>query len=187
MNSLKTNSAQAFANEQERSQHEHHVPTAGAMIGHITANLAVHALKIEQAILFAKGPSALFLNQHGRSWLQKELTFWEQINRALYAEADLVPTTSRELLEYSMLEENGAAKYDSGEQQLFDLIKDFDTQLLFIDRAIKLTEKEAHEGQNQLMKELYRWIKEQITLAQSFLGNEPTKGLSIADDDEDDD
>lgn len=48
----------------------------------------------------------------------KELTFWEQINRALYAEADLVPTTSRELLEYSMLEENGAAKYDSGEQQL---------------------------------------------------------------------
>ena len=116
MDSLKTNSAQAFANEQERSQHEHHVPTAGAMIGHITANLAVHALKIEQAILFAKGPSALFLNQHGRSWLQKELTFWEQINRALYAEADLVPTTSRELLEYSMLEENGAAKYDSGEQ-----------------------------------------------------------------------
>ena len=180
MDSLKTNSTQAFANEQERSQHEHHVPTAGAMIGHITANLAVHALKIEQAILFAKGPSALFLNQQGRSWLQKELTFWEQINRALYAEADLVPTTSRELLEYSMLEENGAAKYDSGEQQLFDLIKDFDTQLLFIDRAIKLTEKEAHEGQNQLMKE-------QIALAQSFLGNEPTKGLSIADDDEDDD
>ncbi|MEO5290745.1 hypothetical protein [Limosilactobacillus allomucosae] len=50
MDSLKTNSAQAFANEQERSQHEHHVPTAGAMIGHITANLAVHALKIEPRV-----------------------------------------------------------------------------------------------------------------------------------------
>lgn len=49
-----------YAKEQERSDHEHHVPTAGAMIGHITANLAVHALKIEQAALFAKGQPHCF-------------------------------------------------------------------------------------------------------------------------------
>ena len=64
-----------YAKEQERSDHEHHVPTAGAMIGHITSNLAVHALKIEQAALFAKGPAALFLDQYGRAWIQKELAF----------------------------------------------------------------------------------------------------------------
>ena len=74
-----------YAKEQERSDHEHHVPTAGAMIGHITANLAVH------------------------------------------------------------------------------------------------------EAQNQLMKELYAWIKEQIRLTQSFLGHEPTEGLSSAAEDDDDD
>lgn len=177
-----------YAKEQERSDHEHHVPTAGAMIGHITANLAVHALKIEQAALFAKGSAALFLNQYGQAWIQKELAFWGEINRALRAEADLLPTTSEELLKYSMLNEDGAAKYADGQEQLFDLVKDFDTQLLFITRALKLTEKEGHEAQNQLMKELYAWIKEQIVLAQSFLGHEPTEGLpSAAEEDDDDD
>lgn len=176
-----------YAKEQERSDHEHHVPTAGAMIGHITANLAMHALKIEQAALFAKGPAALFLDQYGRAWIQKELAFWDDINRALHAEADLVPTTSEELLKYSMLTENGATKYADGKDQLFELVKDFDMQLLFITRAIKLTEKEGHEAQNQLMKELYAWIKEQIGLTQSFLGHEPTEGLpSAAEDDGDD-
>ena len=73
------------------------------------------------------------------------------------------------------------------QDQLFELVKDFDMQLLFITRAIKLTEKEGHEAQNQLRKELYAWIKEQIRLTQSFLGHEPTEGLpSAAEDDGDD-
>ena len=44
-----------------------------------------------------------------------------------------------------MLTENGATKYADGKDQLFELVKDFDMQLLFITRAIA-DRKEGHEG-----------------------------------------
>lgn len=167
----------AYQAELERSETEHHLPTAGAMIGHITANLFVHSLKIEQAFLFAKGPGALFLAKQGQVWLTKEIDFFQKLNVALAAEGNLVPTTSKELLEFSMLTEDGAFKYACGTEQLFDLIKDFDTQLLFITRALKLAQKEEHYGQIALLQELYAWIKEQIAFGQKFLDHDLRAGL----------
>lgn len=170
--------------ELKRSDQEHHTPTAGAMIGHITANLLIHSLKIEQATLFAKGPASLYLNQFGPSWVKQELKFVSQINQALLAEGDLIPTTTKQLTEFSMLEENGALKYASGDEQLFDLVKDFDTQLLFISRAIELTAKEKHFAENQLMQQLDGWIKDQIVQTQKFLGHDLREGLYQEEDDD---
>ncbi|GFZ26456.1 DNA-binding protein [Lactobacillus corticis] len=163
--------------EQARSEREHHKPTAGAMIGHITSNLVIHAFKIEQARLFAKGVYSSFLQDQGKSWLKQELAFIDQLNQALLAEDDLIPTTSSAFQEFSMLTEDAANKYHNSDDQLFDLIKDFDTQLLFIKKAIALAEQEQHYGQILVLEKLYAWIKEQIALGQHFLNHEITSGL----------
>lgn len=67
-----------------------------------------------------------------------------------------------------MLEEDGARKYGAGNEQLFDLIKDFDTLLLFIGKAIELCKKENDYGELLLMEELYAWIKGQIAFSRNF-------------------
>lgn len=172
--------------ELARSEAEHHQPTAGAMIGHVTANLWLHTLKIEQAMLFAKGTGALFLENYGKDWLTTATSFRHQLNEKLRAEDDLIPTTSSELIKFSMLSEDAAFKYATDYDQIFDLIKAFDTQLLFINRAIVLAENEAHYGQEVVLKALYAWIRDQILIGQKFLGHDLTTGLyTELDDDED--
>lgn len=172
--------------ELARSEAEHHQPTAGAMIGHVTANLWLHALKIEQAMLFAKGAGALFLAKYGQEWLTTANDFRHQLNEKLRAEDDLVPTTSTELVKFSMLTEDATFKYATDHDQIFDLIKAFDTQLLFIKRAIVLAEKEAHYGQEIVLKALYAWMRDQILVGQKFLGHDLQTGLYVElDDDED--
>lgn len=46
--------------ELKKADVDHHTPTAGAMTGHILANLWLHQQKINQARLFAKGCASLF-------------------------------------------------------------------------------------------------------------------------------
>ena len=72
-----------YQTELKRSEQEHHQPTAGAMIGHVTANLWLHQLKIEQVRLFAKGPVSLFMDQYGLRWQNQEESFFQQLNQAL--------------------------------------------------------------------------------------------------------
>ena len=84
-----------------------------------------------------------------------------------------------------MLEENGAAKYDAGADQLFNLVKDFDTQTLFITKAISLAQKEDWPELGANLSSLLAWIKDQIALTQRFLGHELRTGLYTEEDDDD--
>lgn len=171
--------------ELARSEAEHHQPTAGAMIGHVIANLWLHTLKIEQAMLFTKGTGALFLAKYGKEWLTTATDFRHQLNNKLRAEDDLIPTTSAEFVKFSMLTEDPAFKYATDHDQIFDLIKAFDTQLLFIKRAIILAEKEAHYGQEIVLKALYAWMRDQILIGQQFLGHDLQTGLYTEDEADD--
>ena len=45
------NAEEKYQAELKQSDIDHHTPTAGAMMGHIIANLAIHSLKINQASL----------------------------------------------------------------------------------------------------------------------------------------
>lgn len=81
-----------------------------------------------------------------------------------------------------MLEENGANKYQSGNEQLFDLVKDFDTQILFITKAIVLANKEDWPELSLNLTNLLSWIKEQIRISQNFLGHDLREGLYTEDD-----
>lgn len=173
-----------YQTELKRSEQEHHQPTAGAMIGHVTANLWLHQLKIEQVRLFAKGPVSLFMDQYGLRWQNQEEIFFQQLNQALVSENELVPTTTEQLIEFSMLAEDGAKKYLDGSEQLFDLLHDFDTQLLFITRAIKLAQVADHYGEAELLIKLASWIKKQTALGQRFLGHELNEGLYNEEDDD---
>lgn len=178
-------SAERYAQELKQSDIDHHTPTAGAMTGHIIANLLVNSLKISQAKLFAKGPAALFLDQQGDQWISHEQAVFADLNRLLVNNGESIPTTTDQFKEFTMLEEDGANKYDSGSDQLFSLIKDFDTQTLFITKAITLSQQADWPELTITLGDLLAWIKEQIALTQRFLGHDLRTGLYNEDDDDD--
>lgn len=178
---------EAYKAELKRSDIDHHKPTAGAMVGHIIANLLIHTLKINQAKFFAKGQASLFLEQHADEWIRYEQNEFNRLNQILVNNSESIPTITDQFKEYTMLEEDGASKYKDGQDQLFALVKDFDTQILFITKAIALAQKEAWPELSANLIELLTWIKEQIRQSQNFLGHELREGLYTEEDDDDDD
>lgn len=181
------NSQELYAQELKQSDVDHHKPTAGAMTGHITSNLLIHALKISQARFFAKGNASLFLDRYAPAWLKYETTEFNELNRLLTNNGESIPTTTDQFKEFSMLEEDGASKYDRGNDQLFALVKDFDTQTLFITKAISLAQKEGLLELANNLTTLLDWIKEQIATTQRFLGHNIREGLYNEEEEDDDD
>lgn len=177
-------SAERYEQELKQSDIDHHTPTAGAMTGHIIANLLIHSLKISQAKLFAHGAAALFLAQYGNQWIDHEQTVFAKLNQLLVDNGESIPTTTDQFKQFTMLEEDGATKYDAGSDQLFMLVKDFDTQTLFITKAITLAQQENWSELGIALSSLLAWIKEQIALTQRFLGHELREGLYTEDDDD---
>ena len=179
-------SQEQFDQELKQSDIDHHTPTAGAMTGHIIANLVIHVAKISQAQLFAKGPAAMFLDQYGTKWVEYERTTLAQLDHILVNNGESIPTTTDQFQQFTMLQENGADKYDAGNDQLFGLVKDFDTQTLFITKALDLAQQEKWVELGSALSSLLGWIKEQIALTQRFLGHELRTGLYTEEDDDDD-
>lgn len=64
-------------------------------------------------------------------------------------------------------------------------IKDFDTQTLFITKAIQLATKEQRPELADLLTKLLAWIKQQISLTQRFLNHDLREGLYNEEDDDD--
>lgn len=181
------NSEEAYQSELKQSEIDHHTPTAGAMVGHIIANLLIHSLKINQAKFFTKGNASLFLCQYAPKWIEYEQTEFNKLNQILVNNGESIPTTTDQFKEYTMLEENGATKYEKGNDQLFTLVKDFDTQILFITKAITLAQNENWPELSANLVELLSWIKEQIRQSQNFLNHDLREGLYTEEDDDDDD
>lgn len=180
------NAEEKYQAELKQSDVDHHTPTAGAMTGHIIANLAIHSLKINQARLFAKGMSSLFLAKYAEEWLDFERSEFDRLNHLLVNNGESIPTTTDQFKEYTMLEEDGADKYRAGDAQLFALVKDFDTQILFITKAISLANQENWPELANDLTDLLTWIKEQIRFTQNFLGHDLREGLYNEEDDDDD-
>lgn len=178
-------SAEQYEQELKQSDIDHHTPTAGAMTGHIIANLLIHSLKVSQAKLFAKGPAALFLAQYGDQWISHEQATFAALNQLLVSNGESIPTITDQFKQFTMLEEDGATKYQPGDDQLFGLTKDFDTQTLFITKAIALANKEDRPELAASLSDLLAWIKAQIALTQRFLGHDLRTGLYTEEDDDD--
>lgn len=180
-------SEERFQQELKQSEIDHHTPTAGAMTGHIIANLLIHTLKISQAKFFAHDLAAVFLADHADDWIQFEQAEFNRLSQLLVNNGEAIPTTTDQIKEFTMLEENGADKYLAGSEQLFHLVQDFDTQILFINKAIPLAHNEQWPELETALINFLAWIKEQIALTQRVLGHEVRTGLYTEEDDEDDD
>lgn len=166
-----------YQQELIQSEKDHHTPTAGAMIGHILANLVIHQNKLRQIVYYVKGTERSFVQEKFPKLVTKENQLFDELNYLMLDEEEVIPTTTEEFTQYSMLEEKGRFKYETGDYLLMDVVKDFDTQLLFITRGITLAEDESKFGLAEFLKQLYAWIKHQIYSIQSYLGHEVSEGL----------
>jgi hypothetical protein len=86
-----------------------------------------------------------------------------------------------------MLNESGAKKYLSAEDQVSELVHDADTHNLFIDRAIKLAENEERPALAAFLVSLRGTNNHIIRELQAVLGNDARDGLDEEDDDDDED
>ncbi|MCH4164579.1 MAG: DNA starvation/stationary phase protection protein [Lentilactobacillus diolivorans] len=170
--------------EVKQADIDHHTPTAGAMTGHIVANLVVLADKLQQMKWYVKGINANELKGSFKGLLKQAYQQRDALGTALIDENLITPTIQKEFAEYAMLTENGQNKYQSAEWLINDLVHDYNTQNLFVTRAIKLAEKEDRPVLAQHLTTLLGNDNHNIAMLQALLGKTPREGL---DEDEDED
>lgn len=173
-----------YAAELKQSDIDHHVPTAGAMTNHILSNLMVEYVKLNQVKWYVKGPQSVALQPIYTQLIDLNTQHFSELADLLLDEDQQPSSTTAELVKYAMLEENGAFKYQDAATLVAGTVKDFDTENLFVDRAIKLAEKEdrpalavwlvAYRGRNN----------RQIRQLQAFLGHTARFGLGEEDDED---
>lgn len=150
--------------ELEQSEKDHKKPTAGAMVGHIISNLHIQQNKLRQINYYLKKNTEEILEIDIEKMLAEEAELFNQLNQLMLDEGEVIPTTSEEFIQYSMLKENGQLKYESSGVMLLDMGKDFETQNLFITRGITLSEKENKYALTEFLKHLYGWVMHQLFL-----------------------
>lgn len=175
-----------YAAEKAQTEHDHHVPTAGAMTNHILANLHISIVKFHQVRWSVKGPLALSVRQLLTTYITTYRNQFDALGELLLDEGEVVSTTTTEYHDYNMLQEGGDKKYYAATDQLNELIHDADTHNLFIDRAIKLAEKESRPALATFLVTLRGTNNHIIRELQAVLGNLARTGLDDEDEDDDD-
>ena len=165
--------------------HDHHVPTAGAMSGHVLANLAVLQRKLAQFSQTLSGPSS----DGDRELLTQLATQTQQhltvLVADLAAQGEDFPTTTAEFSEYTMLQEDPAFRFWTNDMKLDAVVNDLDTCQLFVSRAIPLANKENKAVLAADMLQLQRWHEQSILHLQTRLGREVTAGRTLLEEDDD--
>jgi DNA-binding ferritin-like protein len=173
-----------FDEEVKQADIDHHTPTAGAMSGHIVANLVVLIDKLQQAKWYVKGMNAHSLKAYFGDLLVQASQQKDELGRTLVDENLLTPTTQAEFSEYAMLTENGENKYHSAEWLIDNFVHDYNTENLFVTRAIKLAEKEDRPALAAMLTKLLGENNHNIASLQALLGNTPRAGLDEEDEDD---
>lgn len=172
-----------YATEVAKSEVDHHKPTAGAMLGHVLANLFVEKARLTQAALYATDPIE---RGHFKEIAAKEDEFFYKIADLLLDENEVVPTTTEEFLRYhKFITEDPKAKYWTDEALFESFVTDFQNQNMFITRAIKLANKEEKFALSAGVVELYGYNLSVIRHLAGDLGK--TVADFIDEDEEDDD
>lgn len=179
--------ADRYAAEQTQTEHDHHVPTAGAMTNHILANLHISIVKFHQVRWSVKGPLAVSVRSLLNDYIATYRRQFDALGELLLDEGEIVSTTTKEFHDYNMLQEGGDKKYFAAEDQIDGLVHDADTHNLFIDRAIKLAEKEERPALASFLTDLRGTNNHIIRELQALLGKDARDGLDEEDDDDDED
>ena len=165
---------------------DHHVPTAGAMTNHILSNLHISIVKFHQVRWSVKGPLALSVRQLLAGYIDTYRKQFDALGELLLDEGEIVSTTTKEYHDYNMLQEGGDKKYLNAEDQVSELVHDADTHNLFIDRAIKLAEKEERPALASFLTDLRGTNNHIIRELQAVLGM-TRDGLDEENDEDDED
>ncbi|WP_125571085.1 ferritin-like domain-containing protein [Lacticaseibacillus songhuajiangensis] len=175
-----------YAAEQKQSDHDHHNPTAGAMTNHIVSNHVVLTNRLRQLRWFVKGANASQLAADFQQTATENSTWIDRLGDDLLDENEIPANISAEYGAWSMLEENGEIKYLSAAEMVDILVHDFNTDNLFITRAIALAQKEDRPALAAELVSLLGWNNRQIRQYQAILGHNARFGLDEEDDDDED-
>lgn len=159
-----------YAKELKQSEIDHKTPTAGAMTGHIIANLQILEQKIQQVKWYYVGHDKLVIADYTMDLLQATMQQRVALGERLLDALEYVPSVSSEFAEYTMLKEAGEFKYLTGYQMLDMLAEDLQTNLLFISRAIKLAEKENLDSLKRALIELSEYSKSNYRILKATNG-----------------
>lgn len=174
-----------YAAEVEQSDYDHKHPTAGAMTNHIVSNHVVMTNRLRQAQWFVKGPNAMQLAAAFKATNAQNQTWIDRIAQDLLDENEIPANIASEYAAWNMLEERGEDKYLDAAGLVMGIVQDFNTDNLFVTRAIALAEKENKPVLAAELVALLGFNNRQIRLYQTLLGNTARVGLDEEDDDED--
>ena len=104
------NSIQKYEQEKLQSEQDHHTPTAAAMISHILSNLVIHRTKLKQIRAYLKGNQRSYLETKLPTIIAKEDELFDELSQLVLDEGELIPTTTTEFVDYTMIKESGQLK-----------------------------------------------------------------------------
>lgn len=172
-----TTPAELFKNEVKQADIDHHTPTAGAMTGHVVANLVILANKLQQAKWYVKGINATTLKELFDKLLSQAYRQKDDLGKTLIDENLIVPSVQEEFDTYTMLEENGQNKYETADWLINNFVHNYGTENMFITRAIKLANKENRPVLALALTNLLAANKHNIATLQALLGKTARDGL----------
>lgn len=169
---------------QEEKDHNHGNPTAAALTVHIVASQGVLNTKLHQYHWFVKGTNFYTLHEKFEELYDDNAKYYDEIAERLIASGSRPPSTTEQNVKHSLVQEDGAKKYLSGEKMVEDLVDDFRTIRDITARTIMVTQKEEDTVLEDLLIGYKGYLDKTIWMLQAFLGKE-----ALEDDDafEDDD
>lgn len=171
--------------EVKQADLDHHKPTAGAMTGHIVANMWYLDVKYHQFLWFAKGPQSLAVQALYRDLIAQNRAQLDELGAVLLDENQLPPSTVDEYTRYTKIAEDGRLKYTDAAEMVDTTAHDLTFANMFIDRAIKLAQREERPAMAAYLTKLRGENNRNIRQLQAFLGKTAWEGLVEEDDDED--
>lgn len=174
-----------YQTELKQADIDHHKPTAGAMCGHIVANLWYFDVKLHQALWYLKGSGTIELQHFYQELISENRQQLDELGAILLDENELPPATVTEYTQYTKISEEPRLKYQSVTAILDETAHDFTTADMFIDRAIILAQREQRPVLANYLTQLRGYNNRKTRLLQAQLGKTAWEDLVEVDDDED--
>ena len=172
--------------EQEYKDHVHHTKiNAAAITDHLLGNIHTLHVKLHQYHWYVKGPHFFTLHEKFEELYDDNEKWFDRLAEQLLASGYKPASTTKELVEYSMLSEDPADKYLKAEGMVDNIIDDFrETRELTI-RAIHLAQEEENVVFEDTLIEFKDDLDTKIWMLQAFLGKEALEDDDYHDEEED--
>ena len=171
--------------EQAHKEHIHHTKiNAAAILDHVLGNIHTLHVKLHQYHWYVKGPHFYTLHEKFEELYDANEEWFDAIAERLLASGHKPASTTKEFLEYSLLKEDPADKYLSGEEMVDKIIDDYRTTRDFVIRAIDLAGEENDTPLEDTLIGYKDHIDKTIWMLQAFLGKEALEDDPAYEDDE---